>query len=179
MVCRSKGYIFLSRLPHPYPAQPKQVPIPPVFRTVDYYKGAAVQKGISLSSRLPAEALPQIEGNETMLQKALNILVDNAVCYTPAGGHIWVEVSLQYRNVIIVVQDDSPGIVPEHQSRIFDRFYMADKNRTDRAHSGLGLSIAKKVIDDHGGELAYKTAKPQGSLFFISLPCLRVRYVKV
>ena len=144
---------------------------------VDYYRGAAVQKGISLSSSLPAEALTLIEDNEAMLQKALNILVDNAVCYTPTGGHITVEASLQSRNVIIAVQDDGPGVAPEHQSRIFDRFYRADKNRTDRAHSGLGLSIAKKVIADHGGELTYITVTPHGSVFIISLPCLHTQNV--
>ena len=141
---------------------------------VDYYKGAAVQKGISLSSRLPAEALPLIEGNEAMLQKALNILVDNAVCYTPVGGHITVEASLQSRNVIIAVRDEGPGVALEHQSRIFDRFYRADKNRTDRAHSGLGLSIARKVVNDHGGELVYKTANLHGSVFTITLPFFHV-----
>ena len=110
-----------------------------------------------------------------MLQKALNILVDNAVCYTPAGGHVTVEASLQSRNVIIAVQDDGPGVAPEHQSRIFDRFYRADKNRTDRTHSGLGLSVAKKVIDDHGGELTYKAATPHGSVLSIILPCLHIQ----
>jgi len=143
-----------------------------VNNAVDYYKGAAAQKEIALSSSLPAEPLPLVEGNEAMLQRALNILVDNAVCYTPAGGHIKVEASLQSRNIIISVEDDGPGVAPEHQSRIFDRFYRADKSRTDRAHSGLGLSIAKKVIDDHGGELTYKAVKPHGSMFFIILSCV-------
>lgn len=146
-----------------------------VNNAVDYYKGAAAQKGITLSASFLSESLPLIEGNEAMLQRALNILVDNAVCYTPAGGHIMVEALLQSRNIIIAVQDDGPGVAPEHQSRVFDRFYRADKSRTDRAHSGLGLSIAKKVIDDHGGELMYKAAKPHGSIFTITLPCLRVR----
>ena len=98
--------------------------------------------------------------------------------YTPAGGHITVEASLQSRNVIIAVLDDGPGVAPEHQSRIFDRFYRADKNRTDRAHSGLGLSIAKKVVNDHGGKLTYKTAMPHGSVFSIILPCLPGRKPK-
>ena len=146
-----------------------------VNNAVEYYKGAAAQKEIALSSCLPAEPLPLIEGNEAMLQRALNILIDNAVCYTPAGGHIAVEVSLQAKKVTIAIRDDGPGIAPEHQSRIFDRFYRVDKNRTDRAHSGLGLSIAKKVIDDHGGELTYKTATPHGSVFTITLPCLHIR----
>ena len=172
----SEDLLTLTTAPDDSAAQGNPVEISDlVNNAVDYYKGAAVQKGISLSSRLPAEALPLIEGNEAMLQKALNILVDNAVCYTPAGGHITVEASLQSRNVIIAVQDDGPGVAPEHQSRIFDRFYRADKNRTDRAHSGLGLSIAKKVVNDHGGELTYKTAKTHGSVFSIILPCLHVR----
>lgn len=146
-----------------------------VNNAVDYYKGAAAQKGITLSTDLSSESLPLVEGNEAMLQRALNILVDNAVCYTPAGGHIMVEASLQSRNIIITVQDDGPGVAPEHQSCIFDRFYRADKSRTDRAHSGLGLSIAKKVITDHGGELVYKAAKPHGSVFSIVLPCFHAR----
>ena len=143
---------------------------------VDYYKGAAAQKEITLSSSLPAEPFPLIEGNEAMLQRALNILIDNAICYTPAGGHIAVEVSLQAKKVTIAVRDDGPGIAPEHQARIFDRFYRVDKNRTDRAHSGLGLSIAKKVIDDHGGELTYKTASPHGYILSITLSCFCVQY---
>jgi len=148
-----------------------------VNNAVDYYKGAAAQKVIALSSSLPAEPIPLIEGNEAMLQRTLNILIDNAVCYTPAGGHISVEVSLQAKRVTIAVQDDGPGIAPEHQTRIFDRFYRVDKNRTDRAHSGLGLSIAKKVVNDHGGELTYKAATPHGSVFTITLPCMRNRKV--
>lgn len=147
-----------------------------VHNAIDYYKGAAAQKEITLSSSLPAEPLPLIEGNEAMLQRALNILIDNAICYTPAGGHIAVEVSLQAKKVTIAVRDDGPGIAPEHQARIFDRFYRVDKNRTDRAHSGLGLSIAKKVIDDHGGELTYKTASPHGYILSITLSCFCVQY---
>ena len=146
-----------------------------VDNAIDYYKAAATQKEIALSSSLPAEPLPLIEGNEAMLQRALNILIDNAICYTLAGGHISVEVSLQAKKVTIAVRDDGPGIAPEHQARIFDRFYRVDKNRTDRAHSGLGLSIAKKVVNDHGGELTYKTATPHGSVFSITLSYLIVR----
>ena len=172
----SEDLLTLTTAPDDSTAQGNPVEISDlVNNAVDYYKGAAVQKGISLSSKLPAETLPLIEGNEAMLQKALNILVDNAVCYTPTGGHITVEASLQSRNVIIAVRDDGPGVDPEHQSRIFDQFYRADKNRTDRAHSGLGLSIAKKVVNDHGGELTYKTTRPHGSVFSITLPCFSIR----
>lgn len=62
-------------------------------------KSAVPQMEIALSSTLPAEPLPLIEGNEAMLQRALNILIDNAICYTLAGGHIAVEVSLQVKRL--------------------------------------------------------------------------------
>ena len=145
-----------------------------VNTTVDYFKSAATQKGIELTTSIPAQTLPLIEGNETMLQRALSVLVDNAICYTPKGGHVEVEVSLQARKVSIAVRDDGPGIAPEHQSRIFDRFYRAEKSRTERAHSGLGLSIAKKVITDHGGQIIYESVSPSGSVFNIILPFLRI-----
>lgn len=78
----SEDLLTLTTTPDDSTAQGNPVEISDlVNNAVDYYKGAAVQKGISLSSMLPAEALPLIEGNEAMLQKALNILVDNAVCY--------------------------------------------------------------------------------------------------
>ena len=145
-----------------------------VNATVDYFRNAAVQKGIELTTSIPSQTLPLIEGNEAMLQRALSVLVDNAICYTPAGGHVDVEVSLQTRKVTIAVRDDGPGIAPEHQSRVFDRFYRVDRSRTERAHNGLGLSIAKKILTDHDGQLIYKSAKPNGSVFCMILPRLHI-----
>ena len=93
-----------------------------VNNAVDYYKDDIRKERDFIIIQTSRRSAPLIEGNEAMLEKALNILVDNTVCYTPAGGHITVEASLQSWNVIIVVQDDGPGVAPEHQSRIFDRF---------------------------------------------------------
>lgn len=102
-----------------------------------------------------------------MLKMALNILIDNAICYTPARSHIAVKVSLQAKRVMIAVRDDSLGIAPpEYKSFIFVRFYRADNNSTDSAHNGLDLSIAKKMVNNHGGELTYKTAERHGSMFY-------------
>ena len=171
----SEDLLTLTTAPDDNATQGNPVEISDSVNTaVEYYKGAAAQKEIALSSSLPAEPLPLIEGNEAMLQRALNILIDNAICYTPAGGHIAVDVSLQAKKVTIAVRDDGPGIPLEHQSRIFDRFYQVDKSRTERAHSGLGLSIAKKVVTDHAGQLIYKEATPNGSIFIMILPCLHI-----
>ena len=140
---------------------------------IDYYAAAAKQKEITLTLDSPA-ALPLLEGSEAMLQRALNVLIDNAICYTPRGGHVTASAVLQSRSILISVQDDGPGIAPEHRLRVFDRFYRVDQSRTDRAHSGLGLSIAKQIAANHGGQLIYKPAKPHGSIFCLILPLPRI-----
>ncbi|MEG2623812.1 MAG: HAMP domain-containing sensor histidine kinase [Clostridia bacterium] len=139
---------------------------------MDNHRVVAMQKGIELSfTNLPAP-LPLLEGNELMLQRALHVLIDNAVCYTPSGGHVTVTATLQTRTLEIAVQDDGPGIDVVHRTHIFERFYRADKSRTDRTHSGLGLSIARQIIVNHGGQLVYMPIKPHGSRFCMILPLI-------
>ena len=144
---------------------------------IEYYSAAADKKEIKLSLNSSIASLPLLEGNEAMLQRAVNILVDNAICYTPQGGHVIVSTSLQGRNIVISVQDDGLGIAPEHQARIFERFYRVEQSRTDREHSGLGLSIAKQILAYHDGQLAYKPVKPHGSIFCMILPFPRIAKV--
>ena len=72
-----------------------------------------------------------------MLKMALNILIDNAICYTPARDHIAVEVSLQAKRVTIAVRDDGPGIAPEYQFRFFVRFYRVDNTEQTVLIAGL------------------------------------------
>lgn len=134
------------------------------------YAAAAAQKGVGLSAVRPKEALPLVEGNEAMLQRAVNILVDNAVCYTPAGGHVRIIAERKGREVVLSVEDDGPGIAPEHRKRIFERFYRTEKSRTDRLHSGLGLSVARSIAASHGGSVTYTPVEPHGSRFRIILP---------
>lgn len=134
------------------------------------YAAAAAQKDVGLNAVRPKEALPLVEGNEAMLQRAVNILVDNAVCYTPAGGHVRIIAERKGREVVLSVEDDGPGIAPEHRKRIFERFYRTEKSRTDRLHSGLGLSVARSIAASHGGSVTYTPVEPHGSRFRIILP---------
>ena len=80
-----------------------------IQRTVECHAAAAAQKGVQLRAARPEGTLPLVEGSEAMLQRAVNVLVDNAVCYTPAGGHIKVFAQRQGRNVALIVEDDGPG----------------------------------------------------------------------
>ena len=141
-----------------------------VRSAAEAHAAAAEQKSVRLCVAPTPEALPMIEGNEALLQRALNALVDNAVCYTQASGHVTILTQRRGRTVWIIVEDDGPGVPPELRERIFDRFYRADQSRADRAHSGLGLSVARSIVESHGGKLSYASVAPHGSRFCIALP---------
>jgi signal transduction histidine kinase len=96
--------------------------------------------------------------------------VDNAICYIQEGGHVTISAARAARRIEISVEDDGPGIAPEHRTHIFERFYRIDQSRSDRRHSGLGLSIAREIAELHGGGLSFSPATPRGSRFEISLP---------
>ena len=102
-------------------------------------------------------------------------LVENAVKYTPEGGHIHVAVFRTGKQAVFAVTDDGPGIPAEDQPHIFDRFYRADKAR-DRSseegtHSfGLGLAIARKIAEQSGGTLSATSTEADGTTFTAVLP---------
>ena len=172
----SDDLLVLTAAPHQKALEGSPVEIDDLIRNaIDYYSAAAKQKGIKLSLSVPAVSLPLLEGNEAMLQRALNTLIDNAICYTQPGGHIEIIIKITQKSVALIVEDDGPGIAPEHQAHIFEQFYRADQSRTDRAHSGLGLCIAKSIIENHRGQLIFDSREPRGSRFSIFLPRIGVK----
>lgn len=104
-------------------------------------------------------------------QVVLN-LVDNAVKYTPPGGHVWLSARVNdEKEVELTVRDDGPGIEARHLPRIFERFYRVDKGRSrDMGGTGLGLSIVKHLVNAMKGEVRVESAPGQGSTFFVTLP---------
>ncbi len=115
-------------------------------------------------------AAPRWTGDELVLRQAVLNLVDNAIKYTPAGGHITVSLTETSAGVNIDVSDNGPGIPAELQSLIFDRFYRVDESRTSRNGTGLGLSIAKWAVEVNGGQLTLEKTNGVGSTFRITLP---------
>ena len=77
-----------------------------IQKAVECHAAAAAQKGVQLRAARPEGTLPLVEGSEAMLQRAVNVLVDNAVCYTPAGGHVKISAQRQGRSVALIVEDD-------------------------------------------------------------------------
>jgi signal transduction histidine kinase len=104
-------------------------------------------------------------------------LLDNAIKYTPAGGDVRVGLAREGSVYAIRITDTGPGILPEAQPHIFERFYRADKARSRSGEgsgsgAGLGLSIAAWIAEMHGGRITLDHSDAGGSTFVVSLPSL-------
>jgi len=113
-----------------------------------------------------------VYGDRLILRQALVNLIDNAVKHSPVGGRISIRVESRLGNEAVVeVQDSGPGIDPEHQSKVFDRFYRIDKARSrDAGGAGLGLSIARWAVEANGGRIELESEQGKGCTFRIRLP---------
>jgi two-component system sensor histidine kinase BaeS len=104
----------------------------------------------------------------------LQNLVANAVRHTPRGGRIALRAAPDGDDVVLVVEDSGPGIPPEHLPHVFDRFYRVDSARDARSGgSGLGLSIVRAVVEQHGGRVAAANGAMGGARFELRLPAAR------
>lgn len=112
----------------------------------------------------------RLRADPAMLKQAVRILVDNAAKYTPAGGAIRLRLQRQADRVLLSVQDEGRGISPEDAGQVFDRFFRGDKARTGSGGSGLGLSIAKWIVEQHGGVIRLVSYEGLGSRFTVDLP---------
>jgi heavy metal sensor kinase len=117
------------------------------------------------------DGLAPIRADRAVLREALINLLDNAIKYSPEGAHIGVRLYGTDGRATVEISDQGPGIPPEHQARIFERFYRIDKARSrDMGGAGLGLAIAKWAIDVHGGSIQVECAPGGGSTFRVVLP---------
>jgi heavy metal sensor kinase len=115
------------------------------------------------------EAQCPVRGNESLLQRMVANLIDNAIKYTPFQGEIRVRVVCANESVRTMVQDNGPGIAPMHQERVFSRFYRADQSRSPSG-AGLGLTLARAIAQAHGGEITLDSRPGTGCTFEVSLP---------
>jgi two-component system, OmpR family, phosphate regulon sensor histidine kinase PhoR len=130
----------------------------------------ANRKEITLEISVPPQ-LPPVRGDAALLRDVLQNLLDNAIQYTPARGHISVVASAGPREAVVTVADTGIGIPLADSERIFERFYRVDAARSREAGgTGLGLSIAKHIVEAHGGKLWVESTVGQGSQFSFSLP---------
>ena len=139
-------------------------------RTAAAYAPQAEQVGIGLHVQNSAH-LPPVSVDPERLAQVLGNLVTNAIRYTPSGGRITLAAGRHDSQVYLSVHDTGAGIAPEDLPRVFDRFYRGDSARqSDEGQSGLGLAIAKSLVELHGGTIAAQSVLGSGSAFTIYLP---------
>ncbi len=132
------------------------------------HAGEAASKALSLSLTLGPD-LPPIYASARDLHLALEAVLDNALRYTPPGGTIHLDVARQDADVAFTVRDTGIGIAADDLPHIFERFWRADKARTGRGF-GLGLPIARKIVENHHGRIEVQSAPGAGSTFRLVLP---------
>ncbi len=133
------------------------------------YLPLAKEKGLKLSLELPEQPGFSVRADRERLMQVLAILLDNALDYTPKPGSIRLGLSYGRANLRITVADTGPGVPEEEKTRIFERFHRAEKARSQRAHFGLGLSIAAEIVRLHRGKIWVEDAEGGGAAFYIEL----------
>jgi heavy metal sensor kinase len=135
------------------------------------WRKVAELHSLEFSQSLPTDHCTWISGDATALRRLFNILLDNAVKYTPCPGKVELRSVNGSKQIVITVQDSGVGVAPEDQSRIFERFYRADKARSrELGGSGLGLSIAEWITQQHHGSIRVESKLGRGSSFHVELP---------
>ncbi len=133
-------------------------------------QSTAALKEITLNLDLMPD-LPAIEGDEGKLDHTLMNLLRNAVQYTPPKGTITVHTSATDEEILVEVTDTGVGIQPDELDRVFERFYRTDHaRRSETGGIGLGLAIAKKIVERHGGQIGVDSQPGKGSRFWMRLP---------
>jgi heavy metal sensor kinase len=141
-----------------------------VREAVGQGRSLAAEKRIDLTADLSSEPIV-VRGDSEALRRLFFILIDNAVKYTPEAGRVRVDVRPEKGLATITVTDSGIGIPQSDQPHIFDRFWRADKVRSRGVGgAGLGLSIARWIVDEHHGSMDVQSQPGQGSTFTVQIP---------
>jgi signal transduction histidine kinase len=141
-----------------------------VSEVVEANQPLAVNKQQTITVSAPSHIVTMCDTDR--IREAIDNLVSNAIKYSPIGGKISVVVSHEEESTLIRVADEGAGLSPEDLGRLFGRFQrLSAKPTAGESSTGLGLSIVKRIIDMHGGEVTAESAGPnRGSTFTIVLP---------
>lgn len=167
--------IYLSKLESSRPAEMRPVDLSAVLEeVVDHYRVIAGKKNISLSVK--HEANLSVMGDSNLIRRALSNVIDNAIKHSRAGGEVRVTGRLDEKssNPIVDIEDRGEGISHEELPRVFDRFYRTKSSRGgEEKGSGLGLSIARRIVEQHNGRIIIESEPNVGTTVKIELPAFR------
>jgi signal transduction histidine kinase len=135
--------------------------------TLEAFRLQAVECGIDLTAAIPDD-LPRVRADAARVAQVLSNLAGNALKFTPKGGAVRLSAAVSDGEIIVSVADTGIGIAPENLSRVFDRFWQA--KRASQASAGLGLAIAKNIVEAHGGRIWVESTEGRGTTFRFTLP---------
>jgi len=168
-----KNLLNLSSLETLSSIDPKPVQISELLSSlVGEYKFLADSRNIKIDSRLPKGLV--IQGDEQKLHRALSNILDNAVKYNVDGGQIALRGDLSAAGLTVTVANTGPGVAEADIPRVFDQFYRVEKSRSiEHGGSGLGLSIVKRIVELHGGDVTFESEQGGWTQVTVSLPRYR------
>jgi signal transduction histidine kinase len=141
-----------------------------VALAVEQQRSRAERNGVGMQLHI-APHLPKVPGDSRSLERAFAAILDNAIKFSPEGGEVQVEVGHDAGFVSVRVQDHGVGIPAEALPRIFERFFRLDEVKGHLFRGvGLGLSICRQAIEQHGGHIEVESVLGEGSIFTIYLP---------
>jgi signal transduction histidine kinase len=136
---------------------------------VQKFQLKAGESAVTLAMELDAD-IPLVSADIALVERVLDNLIDNALTHTPAGGTVRVPVRRDAQQVILCVADTGKGIPAADLPRIFDPFYQAADQQSGNGHAGLGLAIARRIVELHGSELDVRSRPGEGTTFAFGLP---------
>ena len=153
------GYLSVS----PEPAAAASL----IEQTIDTFRAVAEARSVTIQSSAPP-GLPAIAADPRRFQQILGNLVKNAIAFSPAGGTVMIQAKPQPGEVLVGVTDNGPGMPPEDRELVFRRFW---RNQSSGSKgSGLGLFIAKTLVEKHGGRIGVDSEPGKGSTFGFTMP---------
>jgi signal transduction histidine kinase len=146
------------------PEEPSQL----VLQALHMFEVEAKEQGIALEARLPTN-VALVMADRARVVQVLSNLIRNAIKFTPREGRIMVGLEPRGRDVLFSVKDTGRGIPIEQQAHVFDRYWQSSAGARERG-AGLGLSIAKGIVEAHGGRIRVESAPGEGSEFAFTIP---------
>jgi len=135
------------------------------------YAEILAQKKLTLDFHKPPQSLPQAKIDVEKMSLVVSNLIENAIKYTPAGGTISVSVALDRQNLQVSVHDTGMGILKDQQDRIFTKYFRGSNAvRMETEGTGLGLFIAKNIVETHGGKIWFVSEANRGTTFAFTVP---------
>jgi len=149
-----------------------------IVRSVaESYKDEIAKRKVKLEFKKSGATLPKVMVDLEKIKLVIQNLLDNALRYTPAGGKITISLSGQPEKIEFSIKDTGLGIPADQKERIFTKFFRAvNVMKIDTEGSGLGLFIAKNIIDAHGGRIWFESQENKGTTFYFTLPAKKEKF---